>query len=305
MDMHWLSNEAQQIHSLFSSLFFSLVLTLLLLGVVLGYFKMSMASVPDFLSLVGRAVIAAFLLVAFPEIMNTLAQITDQLSQEVGKLNNLSLVVSRLGEKIGDLSFSWVSVKDSVLLVVSYVSFFIVYTSVYLANALFIFTWLLLYIFSPFLIAAFVLPATSKATVVLFQSMIEVCLWKITWSVLAALLWSFALSQINKPEYGIDFTSAILINFMLAFSVVVTPLVVRGLMFAGVSSVSASLGGAILGVAALTPTSMASSVKNNVKRPLNYFKDEPTKDNRSNQNGRGNRGSRNGEVQKYPGTTED
>ena len=128
MDMHWLSNEARHIHSLFAGLFFSLVLTLLLLGVLMGYFKMSMASVPDFLSLVGRAVIAAFLLVAFPEIMNTLAQITDQLSQEVGHLNNLSLVVSRLGEKIGDLSFSWVSVKDSVLLVVSYVSFFIVYT---------------------------------------------------------------------------------------------------------------------------------------------------------------------------------
>ena len=49
--------------------------------------------------------------------------------------------------------------------------------------------------------------------------MIEVCLWKICWSVLAALLWSFALSQINDPKYDVDFLSAILLNLMLAFSV--------------------------------------------------------------------------------------
>jgi uncharacterized membrane protein len=79
MDMNWLATEAKQIHDIFSSLFYSLVVLLIGLGVILSFFKMSMGQVPEFLTLVGRAVIAAFILAAFPEIMNTLADITDQM----------------------------------------------------------------------------------------------------------------------------------------------------------------------------------------------------------------------------------
>ena len=129
--------------------------------------------------------------------------------------------------KIGTLTFSWVSVKDSVLLIVSYLTFFLLYVSVYIADAMYLLTWTLLYIFSPLLIAAFTLPSTAAATKGLFQSLIEVCLWKISWSVLAALLWSFALSEINSPKYDVDFLTAIVLNLMLAFSVLLTPLVVK------------------------------------------------------------------------------
>ena len=80
-----------------------MTLTLLLLGVVMNYFRMPMGQVPEFLNLVGRTVVAAFLLVSLPEIMNALADVTDQLSRNVGELNNFKLVVSRLGDKLGDL----------------------------------------------------------------------------------------------------------------------------------------------------------------------------------------------------------
>ena len=274
MDMHWLAQEAKHIHSLFAGLFYTVILVLILLGVVLNYFKMPMGQVPEFLTLIGRAVVAAFLLVAFPEIMNTLADITDQLSKDVGQLNNFKLVVTRLGEKVGTLTWSWVSYKDSILLLVSYVSFFLLYVTVYLADAIFLFTWMLLYIFSPILIAGFVLPSTSAATKGLFAALIEVCLWKLTWSVLAALLWSFALSEINTPRYNVDFLTAILLNIMLAFSVVVTPLIVRALLKGGGHQASASLGGAILGVAALTPTGLAGTAKKTVTRTVVGFKNK-------------------------------
>ncbi len=272
MDIEWLASRAKKVHAIFSGLFYSLVLTLLLIGVVLNYFRMPMGQVPEFFQLVGRAVIAAFLLAALPEIMNGAADITDQLSTQVGSLNNFKLVVNRLGEKIGDLSFSWVSVKDSMLLVISYVSFFLLYVTVYLADTLFVFTWMLLYIFSPLLMAAFVLPATSAATRGFFQSLIEVCLWKVTWSVLATLLWSFALSKINDPKYGVDFLSAILMNLMLAFSVVATPLIVRSLIKGGLHSATGSLGGVILGVASMTPSGIASVAKGAVTRPVKGLK---------------------------------
>ncbi len=273
MDMTWLASEAKQIHALFANLFYSIILSLLLLGVVINYFRMPLGQVPEFLSLVGRAIIAAFLLVALPEIMNTIADITDSVAQEVGQLNNFKLVLGRLGDKIETLTWSWVAVKDSVLLLVSYLTFFLLYVSVYMADTLFLFTWTLLYIFSPLLIAAFVLPSTAHATKGLFQALVEVSCWKVTWSVLAALLWSFALSEINRPDYDVDFLTAILLNVLLAFSVIVTPLIVGKLLRGGLHSGAAALGGVILGAVAMTPTGItgfaATRVSRSAKRIVN------------------------------------
>ena len=274
MDMSWLSTEAKVIHEIFSSFFYSIVLLMITLGVVLNFFKMPMGQVPEFMQLVGRAIIAAFILAALPEIMNFLADITDQLSAQIGQLTNFKTVVGRLGEKVGTLTWSWVSFKDSVLLLISYLTFFILYVSVYIADAMYLLIWTLIYIFSPLLIAAFTLPSTAAATKGLFQSLIEVCLWKICWSVLAALLWSFALSEINKPEYDVDFFTAILLNIMLAFSVLLTPMLVKSLLKGGLSSSASAMGGAILGAAALTPGGMLAATKAGGSKLASGFKSE-------------------------------
>jgi hypothetical protein len=242
-------------------MFYSVVLLMIGLGVVMNYFRMPMGQVPEFLQLVGRALLAAFILAAFPEIMNQLADVTDDIARNVGQLNNFKLVVSRLGEKIGNLTWSWISVKDSILLVISYLTFFFVYVSVYIADSMFLLTWTLLYVFSPLLIAAFTLPATASATKGLFQALIEVCLWKISWAVLAALLWSFALSQINDPAYDVDFVTAIIVNVMLAFSVLLMPFIVRSLIKGGIPSAATTMGGALLATVAMTPTGMLGMTK--------------------------------------------
>ena len=274
MDMSWLSTEAKIIHEIFSSFFYSIVLLMITLGVVLNFFKMPMGQVPEFMQLVGRAIVAAFILAALPEIMNFLADITDQLSAQIGQINNFKTVVGRLGEKVGTLTWSWVSFKDSVLLLISYLTFFILYVSVYIADAMYLLIWTLIYIFSPLLIAAFTLPSTASATKGLFQSLIEVCLWKICWSVLAALLWSFALSEINKPEYDVDFFTAILLNIMLAFSVLLTPMLVKSLLKGGLSGSASAMGGAILGAAAMTPGGMLAATKAGGSKLAAGFKSE-------------------------------
>lgn len=275
MDMTWLASEAKQIHGLFLNLFYSIILTLLLMGVVINYFKMPLGQVPEALTLVGRAAVAALLLAALPEIMNSLADVTDQLAAEVGKLNNFKLVLGRLGEKIGNFTWSWVSVKDSVLLLISYVTFFLLYISVYMADTLFLFTWTLLYIFSPILIAAFVLPSTSSATKGLFQALIEVSCWKVTWSVFAALLWSFALGEVNKSEYDIDFFTAILLNILLAFSVVVTPFLVGKLLRGGFHSGAAVLGSVVMSAFAMTPNGITGIAYEKAERRIRAFMPKP------------------------------
>ena len=268
MNVEWLAAEAKHIHATFAGLFHSMVALLLVVGVILNFFKMPVGQVPEFVTLVGRAIVASLILAALPEIMNALSNVTDDLARELGSLNNFKLVVSRLGEKIRALSWSWVSVKDSVLMLVSYVSFFLLYVSVYVSDAVFVLVWTLLYIFSPVLIAAFTLPSTASAAKGLFRAMIEVCAWKVAWSVLAALLWSYALSEVNKPEYGVDFLTAIILNLLLAFSVVTTPFVVRAIFGGSMHTYAASASGAIAGAAMLTPSGIVAGASGAAGAPL-------------------------------------
>ncbi len=261
MDMSWLANEAKQIHAIFENTFFILVTVLLLLGVILEYFKFPLGGVPAFPQLLGRTVVASLILVSVPEIMNALASFTDAMTTDLGGLNQFKFVLARMGEKLEGFTWSWVSVKDSVLLLISFLSFFLLYVTVYIADSIFLFTWMLLYIFSPILSALYVLPMTAGATKKLFSSMIEVCAWKLVWSVLASLLWSFALSKINEPGHDIDFLTAIILNVMLAFSVLLTPKITGSFLGGGVSQMASNMGGLLLGAAALTPTGMIAKTK--------------------------------------------
>ena len=262
MNLSWLAQEAKTIHFIFANMFYVFLATLLILGTLLEYFKLPLGGVPQAQILVGRALIACLLLAALPEIMNALSDVTDSVSAEIGGLNNFKLVLSRMGDKLGELSFSWVSFKDSLILLISFLTFFVLYITVYLADSIYLYTWMLLYILSPILIALFVLPSTASATKGLFRSLFEVCSWKILWSVFSALLWSFALSDINKPEADVSFLSVIILNLMLAISVFLTPMVTRSLFNAGLASTAGTVGVSALSAMALTPNKIGSLAKN-------------------------------------------
>ena len=257
MDMNWLATEAKTLHQIFNNLFYIMITTALIAGVIIEYFKLPLGGVPQFSQLVGRVLTSAVLLVAVPELMNMLASVTDAVVSDVGGLTQFGLVMHRMGEKLGSLSMSWVSFKDVIILVISFLTFYLLYITVYLMDAFFVFAWMMLYIMSPVLVALFVLPSTQGATKQLFKSMFEVCAWKMVWGVLSALLWSFALSDINKPGNKVDFLTAIILNLMLAFSVIMTPKVTSAFLGGGISQVADSFGATMLSAAALTPQSIA------------------------------------------------
>lgn len=114
---------------------------------------------------------------------------------------------------------------------------------------------------SPFLIALFIFPLTSNATKMLFKSMVEVCAWKIIWTCLTALLWSMALSDINKPGANVSFLTVILINIMLVLSVVIAPKITSAFLGAGISGVANGFGDAILKTTQMTPQGMINQGK--------------------------------------------
>ena len=286
MNITWLASEAQKLHAIFQNAFFAVIIILLLIAVVLDFFKIPMGSTPGISTLLGRCLIATLLLIALPEIMNAVASITDSIAHEIGDLNNFKIVLGRMGEKLKTLAWSWTSVKDMVILIISFLSFFILYITVYFADAAFLYAWTLIYVFSPIVLALFVLPSTAGATSAMFRSMIEISLWKVVWAAMAALLWSTALSDINNPEYHVDFLTAIVLNLMLALSVLMTPTLVRGLFSTGVSGVATGLQNTLMAAAALTPMGVTGKAKATAVLPMSkitsrFRGDSPSKTNHS------------------------
>jgi hypothetical protein len=261
MDMQWLATEAKTLHQIFTNSFFTLVLLFLTVGLILEYFKFPLGGTPQFPQLVGRVFISCLLLVAVPEVMNMLSSVTDSIVGDIGKLVEFKLVMNRLGDKLSEMSWSWVSVKDTVIIIISYLSFFLLYITVYMMDAFFMFSWMMLFVFSPLLMALYVFPMTASATTTFFKALVEVCVWKIIWVVLAALLWSMALSQINQPQANVSFLTVIILNLMLAFSVLMTPKITSSFLGGGISNMATAFGGAIMGAAALTPVGMIGKAK--------------------------------------------
>lgn len=271
-DMSWLAQEAQNIHQYFESLFYALVLAFLLLGVFLEYFKWPLGAVPSFTPLVGRVLIAGILLHTYPEVTNLLAGITDEVSKKLGNLNEFKLVLERMGHKLDEMTVSWLkfSMKEGVTIALAFLSFFALYVSIHVAQAFLLYTWTLLYVFSPVLIALYVLPATAPATKALYRSLIEAACWKIVWSVLATLIWSTAVSNIQGPGSDVSVWAVYCFQLILAGSLLMTPAVVHALAGSGVSNMAKGLGSlAISGIATLTPLKMGKMLAGAAKRSHN------------------------------------
>ena len=287
-DIAWLATEAKKLHEIFSGYFYLIVTVLMLLGIAIEYFKWPIGGVPNFGTIVGRALIAALLLHAYPEITNTIADVTDAMAARLGDLNNFKLILDKMGDKVGELSWSWVSFKDTIMLLISFLTFFILYFSIHIADSFYIYVWVMLYVFSPLLIALYVLPVTASATSALFRSLIEVACWKIVWSVIATLLWSSALSQINQDGTQVSFLTAIGFNIILAGSLLLTPFVVHALAGSGLSTMGRDLSSLAIGGMTISPSrtmgvtkSLASKTISNGK---SYFSKNGSNKNMSQNN---------------------
>lgn len=243
LDLSWISAEAKNIHSFFSSLFYGFASLLLAVGVLKEYFKLPIGQAPQFSQLIGRALVACILLTAYPEISNAVAMLADSVADKIGSFNSVDLVLQKAGDTLRNYSWSWTSVGDSLLWLVTYLAYFLLYVTVFFFDAAVIYCLTLLYIFSPLLIALYILPQTAAITSGLFRTLFEVATWKIVWAVLANLLWSSALNHFSQPDTVANFITQLALTLMLAFSILLTPLVVRNLISGALSSIATQTAG--------------------------------------------------------------
>ena len=257
-DLSWLSTEAHKIHDIFYGLFFLLSTVMLLIGVAVEYFKLPLGGSANFSNLIGRCLVATILLVSYPEIVNWIADIGDGLAESIGGLNNLDVIVDKTSKILKDKSWSWTSMGDTLLWIIAYLVYSILYLTVFIFDAIILYGWTVLYIFSPLLILMFILPQTSGATALLFRSHIELASYKVVWSALGTLLWSTAINNLNNDlQEHPNFFVVLGFMVLVAFSILLTPKLVSALTKSGVSGVSSGLGA--LGAASLTAGAIGPS----------------------------------------------
>jgi len=260
-DISWLSQEAKAIHDIFYGLFFALASVMLICGVIVEYFRLPLAGVANFSSLIGRCLIATILLVAYPDLSNWIAQVGDGIALKVGGLNSLDVILERTSSILLERSWSWTSGIDTLLWISSFVVYGFLYITVFIFDAIILYGWTLLYIFSPILILMYILPQTASATALLFRSHIELASWKIVWSTLGTLLWSTAIHNLNNDlKEHPNFFVVLAFMVLVAFSIILTPKIVGALTKSGVAGAAASLGaasGAALSAGVLGPAGLA------------------------------------------------
>lgn len=223
----------------------------------------------QFSHLLGRVLIAALLLTAYPEISNTVAAIADAVSDKLGNFNDVHAVLAKAGAVIKHHTWSWTSIGDTLIWIVSYLAYFFLYVTVFFFDAAIIYCLVLLYIFSPILIAFFILPQTASLTKGMFRTLFEVACWKVVWSVLGTLLWSAALNNFNQPATAANFVTQLAITMMLIFSIILTPVVTRSLITGTLSMAASQMTGyAAVGLSAgvLSPTALAGFAKMGTKK---------------------------------------
>lgn len=260
MDISWISNEAKHLHDFFVSIFFTVASLLMVTGVLVEYFKVPLGNMPAFSQLVGRALVATILLIAYPEISNTVCNIADSIAEKLGDINTLSNVLASAGAAIKEFSWSWTSVGDSLLSVISILAYGILYITVYFFNAGIVYCLVLLFIFSPLMIAFFILPQTAGLTGGLFRTLFEVATWKIVWTVLGTLLWSTTLANFQNASEN-NFVTLLTLTLMLTFSIILTPIVTKQLISGGLSNIAtqtASLAGMAMTAGVLSPGVLAA-----------------------------------------------
>jgi hypothetical protein len=127
-DPAWISTEAHRVHDILFDTALTMASVLILLSIIADNFRLSFLSfVPNASDLLSRLFVAFILLYFYPEIADTLSGFTDSLVDRIGSLSEISHVLDKMGEKLKDFSWNWTSLKDTSILILSFLTFFLLY----------------------------------------------------------------------------------------------------------------------------------------------------------------------------------
>lgn len=255
-----LGQLAAKLHGEFQSLYYILLPIFFSLAIVFAWFKHPQGG-PDFVEALKRAFIATLLLVGFKEIQDIILLIANGLSDKISDMSGLDTLMKMAGEKAKGYTVSISSLilafNDLVVAILSFVSYIVLYIARYLMVALYHFAWIFLTLISPFVLLFHLF--SPRITLNLFKTMIEVASWQVVWSILSAMLLSLPFGNAYMADG--NYLTVIVINFVIAICMVLTPFLVHSLVGSGFSTMATSLGPMAFATMAAAPTKATTVLK--------------------------------------------
>jgi hypothetical protein len=249
----------QNLHQEFVRMYYLLLPVFFALAVAVAWFKSPTGS-PEFLDIIKRAIVATLLLVAFPEISRAILFIADGITEKIDNLNGLDTVLKMAQEKTEGYSMSVSTVvlafNDLIIATLSFLSFLVLYVARYLTVAMYHFFWTFFMIAAPLLLLFNLFEGTQQITKNLFKGMIEVACWKIVWAILGAMLTALSFGDAYRAEGS--YLTLIVMNFVIATAMLMTPMMVKSIVGNGLQSMSSSIGAATVAAMAAAPAKAAS-----------------------------------------------
>jgi len=254
-----LGSLARDLHQEFVTMYYLLLPVFFSLAVVVAWFRSPTGS-PEFLDIIKRAIIATILLAAFPDISKAILFIADGIVEKIDKLNTLDTLIRMAQEKSEGYSVSVSSMilqfNDLIIATLSFLSYLVLYIARYLTIAMYHFFWIFFMISAPILLLFNLFEGTQQVTKNLFKGMIEVACWKIVWAILGAMLAALSFGDAYKTEGS--YIVLIVMNFIIALAMLMTPMMVKSLVGGGLQSMSSSLGAASVAAMAAAPAKAAT-----------------------------------------------
>ena len=250
-----------KLHQEFVTLYYLLLPVFFALALAIDWIR-NPAGSPDFLETLKRAIVSTLLVVAFQEIADTILAITSGIAERISDLSGIDEYIAMAKEKIHSYPSSPISIlmgaNDMLLAAISFLSYFIVYFARYVIVAVYHFMWVFLCILSPLLILFNLFRGTSQITINLFKGLVEVASYKIVWAVLSAMLTSLAFGKGYLADGG--YLTVVVLNFVIALSLLATPLLVHSLVGGGVTGLGQTLATGAVAAIATAPAKSASVV---------------------------------------------
>ncbi len=232
-----LAPVAKSLYFQLKEVYFILLPLFFITSIIITYFQSSF----DFIDRVKRAFVATILLISFPEITNSILIITNTLADKIDDLSGIENIMKLAGDKINSYqspSFKSLLVfGDLLIAALGYLSYLILYCARFIMVAIYHFSWSFLTILSPIILLFHIF--SSKMTLNLFKSMIEIASWKIVWAILSVML--KALSWGKTTEIEGNYLTLIVMNFVISLCMIATPLVVRSIVGVGFTAFTSSL----------------------------------------------------------------
>ena len=146
--------------------------------------------------------------------------------------------------------------NDLIIATLSFLSYLILYIARYLTIAMYHFFWIFFMISAPLLLLFNLFEGTQQITKNLFKGMIEVACWKIVWAILGAMLAALSFGDAYQAEGS--YLVLIVMNFVIAIAMLMTPSIVKSLVGGGMQSMSSAIGAASVAAMAAAPARAAT-----------------------------------------------